>query len=99
MTHNYKYDLSMLKLLLSTVVPYIGVLGPKKKLQKMLDELKAGGMVITDQMLSKIYGPTGLEIGAETAAEIATSIIAEIQAVFNQKEGKMLKWKQDLIHS
>jgi len=99
MTHNYKYDLSMLKLLLSTVVPYIGVLGPKKKLQKMLDELKAGGMVITDQMISKIYGPTGLEIGAETAAEIATSIIAEIQAVFNQKEGKMLKWKQDLIHS
>ena len=99
MTHNYKYDLAMLKLLLNTMVPYIGVLGPKKKLQKMLDELTLGGMVITDKMHSRIYGPTGLEIGAETAAEIATSIIAEIQAVLNNKEGKMLKWKQDLIHS
>jgi xanthine/CO dehydrogenase XdhC/CoxF family maturation factor len=99
MTHNYKYDLAMLKLLLNTKVPYIGVLGPKKKLQKMLDEIKTDGMLITDQMLSKIYGPTGLEIGAETAPEIATSIIAEIQAVLNNKEGKMLKWKQDLIHS
>jgi xanthine/CO dehydrogenase XdhC/CoxF family maturation factor len=99
MTHNYKYDLAMMKALLQTAVPYIGVLGPKKKLQKMLDELATQGMVITDQMLARIYGPTGLDVGAETAEEIATSIIAEIQAVFNNKQGHMLKWKQDLIHS
>jgi len=98
MTHNYKYDLAMLKALLPTQVSYIGVLGPKKKLQKMLAALKEEGMDITDQMLSKIYGPTGLDIGAETAQEIATSIIAEIQAVFNHKTGTMLKWKTDFIH-
>jgi xanthine dehydrogenase accessory factor len=99
MTHNYKYDLQMLKALLNTSVPYIGVLGPKKKLQKMLEELKESGFIITEAMLSRIYGPTGLDIGAETAEEIASSIIAEIQAAFNGKNGTMLKWKQDLIHS
>ncbi len=99
MTHNYQYDLQMLKILLGTEVPYIGVLGPKKKLVKMLDELQNGGLEITEQMLARIYGPTGLDIGAETPEEIASSIIAEIVAVFNAKEGKMLKWKEDQIHS
>jgi xanthine/CO dehydrogenase XdhC/CoxF family maturation factor len=89
----------MLQALLTTEVPYIGVLGPKKKLNKMLDAIKEQGITITDQMLERIYGPTGLDIGAENAGEIATSIIAEIQAVFNNKNGQMLKFKKDVIHS
>lgn len=99
MTHNYKYDLQMLKALLCTNVPYIGVLGPKKKLVKMLADYSEEGFVVTEQMLDKVYGPTGLDIGAETPEEIASSIIAEIQAVFNKKNGSMLKWKKDVIHS
>ncbi len=99
MTHNYQYDLQMLKALLATQVHYIGVLGPKKKLVKMLDALKQEGIILTEEMLARIYGPTGLDIGAETSEEIAVSIIAEIQAAFAGKEGTMLKWKQDQIHS
>ena len=52
----------------------------------------------TKEQLEKIYGPTGLDIGAETSEEIAVSIIAEIQAVFNHKEGNKLKNKQTQIH-
>ncbi|MEN9686758.1 MAG: hypothetical protein RLZZ28_2544 [Bacteroidota bacterium] len=98
MTHNYRYDLQMLKALLHTNVPYIGVLGPKKKLHKMLHECKNEGIDVTEAMLSRIYGPTGLDIGAETPEEIAASIIAEIQAVFKGKDGAMLKWKNNQIH-
>ena len=98
MTHNYNYDKAMLNALLPTVTPYIGMLGPKKKLKRMLDELKQEGMTITDEMLEKVYGPTGLEIGAETPEEIALSIITEIQAVINGVTGGSLKYKETVIH-
>jgi xanthine dehydrogenase accessory factor len=99
MTHNYNYDLAMLKALLQRDVKYIGMLGPKKKLDRMLDELKDEGIHLTDKQLNSIYGPVGLEIGAETAEEIALSIIAEIKAVFAGKKGLSLRENKDVIHS
>ena len=99
MTHNYNYDLSMLKALLPTQIPYIGMLGPQKKLDRMLGELRQEGIELDDTMRSRVYGPTGLEIGAETPEEIALSIIAEIQAVMAGKTGGMLKHKPDVIHA
>ena len=99
MTHNYNYDLAMLRALLSTPTPYIGMLGPKKKLERMLDELRAGGVEATEEMLEKVYGPAGLEIGAETPEEIALSIIAEIQGVLTGTKGGQLKRKADVIHA
>jgi len=99
MTHNYNYDLAMLKALLERQVSYIGVLGPKKKLERMLGELKDKGMEITGKQMSSIFGPVGLEIGAETAEEIALSIIAEIKAVFAGKKGGLLRDSKDFIHS
>ena len=99
MTHNYNYDLAMLKALLLRKVTYIGMLGPKKKLDRMLDELRDDGIELTEEQLNTIYGPVGLEIGAETAEEIALSIIAEIKAVLSGKPGGSLRKKQDVIHS
>ncbi len=99
MTHNYNYDLAMLKALIFHDVMYIGLLGPKLKLERMLDEIKAQGLQIDEQHLKKIYGPVGLEIGAETAEEIAVSIIGEIQAVVSGEKGGSLRDKRGVIHS
>ncbi|MEO8764774.1 MAG: XdhC family protein [Ginsengibacter sp.] len=99
MTHNYNYDLAMLKELLMRKVRYIGLLGPKKKLDRMLHELCDCGIELTDGQLNTIYGPAGLEIGAETAEEIALSIIAEIKAILSGSPGGSLRNKQDVIHS
>ena len=99
MTHNYNYDLAMLKALLERNVKYIGVLGPKKKLERMIDDLKNNGMELTEKQVSSIYGPVGLELGAETAEEIALSIIAEIKAVLSGNSGTSLRDKKDVIHS
>lgn len=98
MTHNYNYDLAMLKALILRNVTYIGLLGPKKKLSRMLDEIREGGFDINEEYLKNIYGPVGLEIGAETAEEIAVSIIAEIKAVLSGKSGGLLREKEDAIH-
>ncbi|MBB6128911.1 XdhC family protein [Mucilaginibacter lappiensis] len=98
MTHNYNYDLAVLKQLLPLQLPYVGALGPKKRLHRMLDELKNEGMEITDEHLTSIYGPAGLDIGSENADEIALSIIAEMQAVLKNRTGTSLRYK-NTIHN
>ena len=94
MTHNYNYDLDLLNLLLDTNAPYIGTLGPRKKLTRMLDELDRN----TPQNESRVHGPIGLDIGAETAEEIAISIVAEIKSVFAGASASSLKEKKGPIH-
>lgn len=94
MTHNYNYDLELLNLLLDTNAPYIGILGPKKKLVRMLDELNRN----TPENESRVHGPIGLDIGAETAEEIAISIVAEIKSVFSGASANSLKVKKSPIH-
>ena len=98
MTHNYNYDLSLLKGLVTKGFPYIGILGPRKKLDRMLDELRAGGMVLGVEQLAAIHSPVGLDIGAETAEEIAVSIVAEIKTFLSGAAAVSLKEKIDPIH-
>lgn len=98
MTHNYNYDLKVLKQLITKRITYIGMLGPRKKLVRMLDELKAEGIEPTPEQLASIYGPVGLNIGAENAEEIALSIVAEIKAVIAGRAGESLRNSVDTIH-
>ena len=98
MTHNYKYDLAVLKLLLKTDCQYIGILGPKTKLNRMLDDLQNQGITVSEQQLERIYSPVGLDIGAETSEEIALSIVSEIKAFSAGKTGTSLKYKEGKIH-
>ncbi|MEC3966589.1 XdhC/CoxI family protein [Flagellimonas halotolerans] len=100
MSHNYNYDLSVLKLLLGqSEIPYIGILGPLKKYNRMLNELADEGVEVSKADLSKIHAPVGLEIGAETPAEIGLSILAEIQSVLKNKTPRPLKQKNEPIHN
>ena len=98
MTHNYNYDLAMLRLLINKAVVYAGMLGPHKKLERMLAELKEEGMNLSEQQLSVIHSPVGLDIGAETSEEIALSILAEIKAIFAGKLGQSLRNNKEVIH-
>jgi xanthine/CO dehydrogenase XdhC/CoxF family maturation factor len=99
MTHNYNYDLAVLRELIKTECAYIGSLGPRKKLERMLDELKEEGITFSKDQLSKIYGPVGLDIGAEAAEEIALSILSEIKAVLSNRQGQFLRDRSDTIHA
>ena len=94
MTHNYNYDLELLSCLLKTNAPYIGTLGPKKKLVRMLDELG----LATVENEARVHGPIGLDIGAETAEEIAIAIVAEIKSTFSGSSARSLKDKKKPIH-
>jgi xanthine/CO dehydrogenase XdhC/CoxF family maturation factor len=94
MTHNFRYDEAVLPGLLQTDIPYIGILGPKKRGDKLAEAL--GGF--RDSDWQRIHSPIGLDIGAETPEEIALSIVAEIQARFNARDGRMLRERNAPIH-
>jgi len=95
MSHDYKWDMTILQHFVKNDPPYIGILGPKKrtlKMDKELDHLEL-------EKINFIHSPTGLEIGAETPEEISLSIAAEIIAVFRNKKGLFLKLKEGSIHT
>jgi xanthine dehydrogenase accessory factor len=98
MSHNYEYDRDVLKKLLSSATPYIGILGPRKRFDKMVAEFSKQGIEISADHIHRIHSPVGLDIGAETPDEIALSIIAEIQAKFSNRSGGFLKYRNAPIH-
>jgi xanthine/CO dehydrogenase XdhC/CoxF family maturation factor len=96
-SHNYNYDLALLRQLIKHDIAYVGLLGPRKKFERMLNELEEEGIHLTEQQMAVIHSPVGLDIGAESPEEIALSIVSEIKAVLSLKEGASLKHK-DVIH-
>jgi len=98
MSHNYEYDRDVLKKLVSSPSPYIGILGPRKRFDKMLEEFEAEGIRLTNDDLHRIHSPIGLDIGAEAPDEIAISIISEVQGKFSNRSGGFLKYRNAPIH-
>ena len=99
MTHNYNYDLEVLKQLATINCAYIGILGPKKKYVRMIEDLANIGFKLPQSMRENIYSPVGLDIGAETAEEIALSVVSEIKAVFSFRNPHFLRDKEESIHA
>jgi xanthine dehydrogenase accessory factor len=98
MSHNYEYDRDVLKKLIKTSTPYIGILGPRKRFDKMQQEYATQGIVLDTDDIHRIHSPIGLDIGAETPDEIAISIISEIQGKFANRSGGFLKYRNAPIH-
>ena len=95
MSHNYLYDLKFLQTLDDVPLKYLGILGPKKRTNRLLEDLKYEGCSLPEQL----YSPVGLDIGADNPEAIALSIIAEIQAVTQNCQGGFLKNRLTSIHS
>lgn len=98
MTHNYNYEMALLKELAKHSFNYVGLLGPKKKLDRMLSELRDNDVTLSGDQLDKLHSPIGLDIGSEGAEEIALSVVAEIKAVLSNRKGYSLKYKAEPIH-
>jgi len=98
MTHHFLHDLALLEFLLPTDAPYVGVLGPRKRTEKLLEQLAARGVVPSVDQLRRLHGPVGLDIGSETPEEIALSALAEICAVVTRRRGGFLRERSAPLH-
>lgn len=99
MTHRYLSDLAFLKTLIPSPVRYLGVLGPKRRMQKLWHDLAECNISATTAQKHRLYNPVGLDIAAETPEEIALSIIAEIQAAIGGRSAGFLRDRIGSIHS
>lgn len=82
MTHHLGHDRMYLSQVVDADVSYIGLLGPRARRDRLLDEIGASTV--------HIHGPAGLDIGAEMPESIALAIVAEIHAFLNRRDGSML---------
>jgi xanthine dehydrogenase accessory factor len=101
MSHNYSHDLELLKFLLASPALYIGVMGPRKRTERILSELAADDEAfrLGEEDRERLYSPAGLDIGANASAEIALSIVAEMRAVIAGRRGSSLRERRGSIHS
>ena len=82
MSHHLENDSLYLRQVCSFDVPYVGVLGPRARRDRLCEMAECGDR--------EIHGPVGLDIGAELPGAIALSITAEIHAALNQRNGRSL---------
>ena len=94
--HDYKIDVPVLKRALATDAPYIGLLGSRRRGAAILQMLRDEG--IADSDLSRIRNPIGLDLGGESAADIALSIISEVVAAMHGRSGAPLSAKKRELH-
>jgi xanthine dehydrogenase accessory factor len=96
LTHEEKFDVPALRGALATEAFYIGAMGSRRAQARRREHLLEAGA--RDEDLERIHGPCGLDLGAETAAETALSILAEIVAARNGRAGGPLREAAGPIH-
>jgi xanthine dehydrogenase accessory factor len=98
MNHHVERDRECLRFVLGSHVPYIGLLGPRVRYTKLLAALRADGLVPGPAALSRVRSPVGLALGAETAEEIAVSILGEVLALQRGFDAGFLSGREASLH-
>jgi xanthine dehydrogenase accessory factor len=84
-SRNYVMDREALAAALGTGgYGYLGMIGSERKVRRVFDELLARG--VSREIIEAVHAPIGLDIGAESPAEIAVSVVAEVMRVLRKKE-------------
>lgn len=92
-THDHALDQDLLEILVDRPWAWLGVIGSRAKITKFFLRLRAAG--VDETLFARVSAPVGLDLGAETPAEIAVSIAAEIIAVRRGKTGATLAMSRD----
>ncbi len=89
-SRNYQIDCEALHAALQqTGIAYLGMIGSQRKVRRVFDELRTRG--ISESALEKVHAPIGLDLGADSPAEIAVAVLAEVMQVLRARPGGHLR--------
>ena len=94
-SHNYGRDFASLRALLPLNLRYVGLVGPRRRRDQLLNDLLDVGIPIN----AGFFAPAGLDLGSATPEEITFAIVAEIQRVFSGTTGESLRERRVPIHA
>lgn len=93
MAHSLAIDRGWVRRHLAAGVPYVGVLGPRARTKSILDEIGAA-----ESDAARVFGPIGLDVGADGPRQVALSIVAELLAHLARREPRHLRESKEPIH-
>lgn len=99
MTHHYVHDVPLLRELLGRPLGYLGLLGPRKRADRILSDIESAGRPVTPDERARLHAPVGLDLGADSPEQVALSIIAEMQATLAGRDGRPLRDRLQPIHA
>jgi xanthine dehydrogenase accessory factor len=89
-SRNHEIDREALKAAVAqTGAGYVGMIGSRRKVRVVFDHLRESG--VSEERLSRVYAPLGLDIGADSPAEIAVSTVAEILAILRGRTARHMR--------
>jgi xanthine dehydrogenase accessory factor len=94
-THSLARDTDWVRRLLATDIPYVGVLGPRSRIEKIENTLAAEGV----SARQRLYGPVGLDLGADGPEQVGLAVVAELLAVRSSRTPRHLRERREAIHA
>jgi xanthine dehydrogenase accessory factor len=91
MTHSFVTDIVIVDRLMRSNIRFIGILGSRGRIEEMLRHLP-------EDRAGRVHAPIGLDIGAETPAEIAIAIAAQMKAILTDRKGGFLSGNRNSMH-
>ena len=91
-THSLAQDREWARRLLAAGVPYVGMLGPHARTESILREIGTDGE-------GRVFGPVGLDLGADGPRQVALAIVAELLAFIAGREPRHLNERKEAIHA
>jgi xanthine dehydrogenase accessory factor len=102
-THSLAQDRGWVRRLLAAGLPYVGVLGPRARTAGILRDLESAapgeGPALAPGAAERVFGPVGLDLGADGPRQVAVAIVAELLAFLAQREPLHLSARREAIHA